>query len=185
MNKKVKFIAQAGIIAALYVAFSWVSGLLGLSSGAIQVRISDALCMLVAFTPAAIPGVTIGCLIYNLTSGCILIDVFLGSLASLIGCAGGWLIWKAIGFKAEKKAAAPASDNTSKNRGPLSPVIFLMPLPYILANAFIVPTYLPLYGIETAYWLNVLTVGAGEVIACGIIGILLYLALYPVRNRLF
>ncbi|MCQ2537304.1 MAG: QueT transporter family protein [Lachnospiraceae bacterium] len=166
MNKKVLFICQAAIIAALYVVFGFVSGALGLSSGAIQVRISDALCVLVAFTPAAIPGVTLGCLLYNFLSGCILIDVCLGTLATLIGCLLGWVIVKALKEKIKVLAVA-------------------VPIPYVLANALIVPYVLTFYGVDSAYWINFLTVGLGEVIACVVLGLALFYAVYPVRHRIF
>ncbi|MCP2867106.1 QueT transporter family protein, partial [Salmonella enterica] len=63
-----------------------------LASGAIQVRISEALCVLPFFTPAAIPGLFLGCLLSNLLTGCIIWDVVFGSLATLLGALGTWLI---------------------------------------------------------------------------------------------
>ena len=68
-NKKVLFLAQGAIIAALYVALTHAANALGLANGVIQVRLSEALTILPVFTPAAIPGLTIGCLISNLTTG--------------------------------------------------------------------------------------------------------------------
>ena len=65
------FIAQAAIIAALYTALTFISAALGLSSGVIQCRISEALCILPLFTTAAIPGLTLGCVISNLLTGCV------------------------------------------------------------------------------------------------------------------
>ena len=65
-NKKVLFAVQAAMIAALYVVLTYITNLLGLASGTIQVRFSEALCILPVFTPAAIPGLFIGCLISNL-----------------------------------------------------------------------------------------------------------------------
>ncbi len=68
-NKKVLFAVQAAMIAALYVVLTYITNLLGLASGTIQVRFSEALCILPVFTPAAIPGLFIGCLISNLITG--------------------------------------------------------------------------------------------------------------------
>ena len=165
MNKKTKittlFISQGAIIAALYVALSWVSHVVGLDSGVIQCRISEALCILPIFTPAAIPGLTIGCVISNLTMGCVWQDIIFGSFATLIGAVGayllrkGWLKW-------------------------------LAPIPTIVANAAIVPFVLKYaYGMEDAFWFMVLTVAIGEVISAGIFGTALSVALEPVKNKIF
>ena len=153
------------MIAALYTALTWVSQLFGLSSGVIQCRISEALCILPLFTTAAIPGLTIGCFISNftvgLTSGVVWADVIFGSLATLIGAVGayflrkGWLKW-------------------------------LAPIPTIVANAAIVPFVLKYAcGMEDAFWFMVLTVAIGEVISAGIFGTALSVALAPVRNKIF
>ena len=74
-NKKVLFAVQAAMIAALYVVLTYITNLLGLASGTIQVRFSEALCILPVFTPAAIPGLFIGCLISNLITGGIIWDL--------------------------------------------------------------------------------------------------------------
>ena len=74
-NKKVLFAVQAAMIAALYVVLTYITNLLGLASGTIQVRFSEALCILPVFTPAAIPGLFIGCLISNLITGGIIWDI--------------------------------------------------------------------------------------------------------------
>ena len=76
-NKKVLFAVQAAMIAALYVVLTYITNLLGLASGTIQVRFSEALCILPVFTPAAIPGLFIGCLISNLITGGIIWEVSL------------------------------------------------------------------------------------------------------------
>ena len=87
-NKNVVFITQAAMIAAIYYVLTWVSASFNLASGSVQMRLSEALCILPFFTPAAIPGLTIGCLIANLTTGCVIWDVIFGSLATLIGAMG-------------------------------------------------------------------------------------------------
>ncbi len=91
-QQKVRFITLAAIIAALYVVLTLVSAVFGLSSGAIQVRISEALCVLTFFTPAAVPGLTIGCLVANLITGANLLDVVFGTLATFIGALGGYYL---------------------------------------------------------------------------------------------
>ena len=69
-NKKVLFLTQAAVIAAIYVVLTIFISAFNLASGAIQVRISEALTILPFFTPAAIPGLAIGCLLSNLLTGC-------------------------------------------------------------------------------------------------------------------
>ena len=71
-DKKVTFIVQAAVIAALYVVLTFVANALGLASHTIQVRFSEALCILPVFTPAAIPGLWIGCLLANLLTGAVI-----------------------------------------------------------------------------------------------------------------
>ena len=86
-NKKVLFIAQAAIIAALYAALTYAQNLLlpGTTSMAVQFRLSESLTLLSVFTPAAIPGLTIGCVVANLMNVSVLpLDMILGSLASLL-----------------------------------------------------------------------------------------------------
>ncbi len=159
MNKKALFITQAAMIAALYVVLTYVANLLVLANGPIQVRFSEALTILPFFTPAAIPGLLIGCLISNAVTGCALMDVVFGSLATLIGALGTYALRK---YK------------------------FLAPVPPILANALIVPIILiKVYAVPDAYWFLLLTVGAGEVISCGILGMILLLSLNKYRDKIF
>lgn len=158
--KKTRFIVQAALIAALYVALTYVANLLGLASGVIQVRISEALTVLPFFTAAAVPGLSVGCFLANLLTGCAPWDILFGTVATLLGALGTRLL-----------------RNHSE---------FLAPIPPILANALIVPFVLKLVYLDThAYWFCLLTVSIGEVISCGILGILLLKALKPHRNRLF
>ena len=148
----VRSLCTAGLIAALYVALTLISAALGLHSGAIQLRLSEALCVLPLFTPAAIPGLAVGCLLANALTGSLLPDVLLGSLATLIGAVGTRLL----------------------RRLPW-PVALVPP---ILANALIVPAVLiTFYGLEGTYGFFFLTVGAGELISVGLFGTLLYTAL--------
>ena len=160
-NKKVLFLTQAAAIAALYFVLTWLASMLGLSSGAIQVRFSEALTILPFFTPAAIPGLFIGCLLSNFLTGAVGWDVVFGSIATLIGAVGTYALRK-TGIK------------------------WLAPLPPIVANTVIVPWVLRLaYGVPDALWYLVLTVGAGEIISCGILGMILFGALDKYKKALF
>ena len=93
-NKSVTYVVQAAVIAALYVVLTLLANALGLSSYSIQVRFSEALCILPFFTPAAIPGLWIGCLTANLMTGAIIWDIVFGSIATLIGAVGTYLLRK-------------------------------------------------------------------------------------------
>ena len=153
--KKTGFTARAvalgGVIAALYVALSMAAAALGLSSGVIQVRFSEALCILPCFTPAAIPGVTVGCFLTNVIAGGEPLDMIFGTVATLIGAVGTYLL--------------------RKNR-------WLAAVPPIFANVLIIPWVLQTaYGVTDSYWFLMLTIFAGEFISIGILGELLYTAL--------
>lgn len=94
-NKKVLFVAQAAIIAALYAALTYAQNLLlpGTTSMAVQFRLSEALTLLSVFTPAAIPGLTIGCVAANLMNVSVLpLDMILGSLATLLAAIAMYLL---------------------------------------------------------------------------------------------
>ena len=158
-NKKVLFVAQAALIAAIYVVLTYFVSAFHLASGAIQVRISEALTILPFFTPAAIPGLAIGCLLSNLLTGCLPMDVIFGSLATLIGAVGSYLLRR---YK------------------------WLVPLPPVVANTVIVPYVLAyVYGAEETIPFFMLTVGIGEVISCYVLGGILLNALLPYRNVIF
>lgn len=160
VQKKTKTLVTGAIIAALYVVLTFLANVFGLASGVIQVRISEALNVLVCFTGAAVPGVTVGCLLANLLTGGIVMDVIFGTLASFIGAFGGYLL--------------------RKNR-------LLALLCPILSNTIIVPFVLKFaYGAPDALWFLFGSVAVGEVISCGILGFLLghVLDRYG-KNRLF
>ena len=93
-NKGVKFIVNSAVMAALYIALTLL--IAPLSFGVVQVRVSEVLCVLGLFSPAAIPGLTIGCFIANILGPNGMIDAVLGSLATLIGMIGMWLLRKKI-----------------------------------------------------------------------------------------
>ena len=153
------YLTRGAMIAALYVALTYLSGLVGLSSGVIQFRISEALAILPVFFPEAILGLTLGCFISNLAVGGVIWDAVFGSLATLIGAIGA----RILRFLPEK-------------------LKWLLGLPTVLANAFIVPFVLQYaYGIEDGYWFLFLTVGLGELVCAGIGGAILY---YSVKRKL-
>ena len=179
------FLTRAAAIAALYVVLSEIANLLGLCSGVIQCRLSEALTFLPAFLTEAMPGLFIGCLLTNILTGCAPLDIALGPVATLIGAVGTFLIGFAVRSillrSSEKKASLSAADaSASTFRRVLSGILrFLryallvaaLALPPIVANAGIVPYVLRhAYGLEDGYGYLILTVGAGEVIACGILG---------------
>ncbi len=156
--KKTKTMTQAALIAALYVALTYLANLLGLASGAIQIRFSEALTVLPLFTAAAIPGLTLGCLLANLLTGCALWDVIFGTLATLLGALGTRYLSK-----------------KSKWLAPLWP---------ILANTLIIPFVLNyVYGLTDAMWYLFLTVAIGEILSCGLLGIPLASAME--KSKLF
>ncbi len=158
MNKNVIFICQAAIIAALYVVLTMLIG--AFASGPIQIRISEALTVLPYFTPAAIPGLTIGCFFANLFTGCAAPDVLFGTLATLLGALGSY-----------------ALRNRSK---------WLIPLPPVIANTIIVPFVLRYaYHLPDAIPYMMATVGIGEILSCYILGMFLLFALDKFGKPLF
>ncbi|MCR4896285.1 MAG: QueT transporter family protein [Lachnospiraceae bacterium] len=165
-NKKVLFMVQAAMIAAIYVVLTVFINAFNLASGAIQIRISEALTVLPFFTPAAVPGLFLGCLISNLVTGCAPWDVLFGSLATLLGALGSWFI--AVRLK---------HSETSR---------ILVTIPPIVANTLIIPFVLAyVYQLEGTIPFFMLTVGAGELISCGILGFILLTALHPVAPKIF
>ena len=161
-------VTQAAIIAALYTVLTIFAASLNLASGAIQVRFSEVLTILPFFGLAGVPGVTLGCLISNIIIGSNIFDIIFGTFATFIGAIGTWYIGKL--FRESEK-------NILK---------FLAPLPPIMANTIIVPLVLTYaYGVPDGILFLMLTVGIGEIISCGILGILLMSVLYPIKNKVF
>ncbi|WP_373482304.1 QueT transporter family protein [Acetobacterium sp.] len=149
----VLFVTQAAVIAAMYVVLTFVSSSLGLASGEIQIRLSEMLVILPAFTPAAIPGLFLGCLLSNLLTGCTVIDIVFGSLATLV--------------------AAVLSYQLRNHKYPL-----LVTVPPVVANMIVVPFILKFsYGVPLPIPVMMATVGIGEVISCMVLGSVLYFAL--------
>ncbi len=157
MKLKTKYITQAAFIAALYVVLTYISALLGISSGIIQCRFSEALCVLPAFFPSAVPGLFAGCLIANFLTGAALPDIIFGSLATLIGA-----------FFTKKLSKKP----------------YLASIPPVLANTLIIPFILAfVYNFEGGIYFFFATVFAGEVLSCTILG--LPLIIFFKKNKNF
>ena len=157
-NKKLLFMVQAAMIAAIYVVITVIFA--PISFGEIQVRIAEALTILPYFTPAAIPGLAIGCLIGNIFGGGILPDIIFGTLATLTGAGITYLL-------------------RNKNK-------YLAPVGPILANTIVVPLILHYaYGINLPLPVLMLSVGIGEVISCGVLGMVVLSALQKHQHKLF
>jgi len=158
--QRTQWIAQGAVIAALYVVLTLLANALGLAGMAIQVRFSEALTVLPYMTSAAVPGLFLGCLISNLLIGAMLPDVIFGSLATLLGAVGTYLI-----------GAAAVKRNGYNGRYMNSKLRWLAPIPPIAANAMIIPYLLAyVYRLEGGLPYFFVTVGIGEVISCGILG---------------
>ncbi len=163
--EKTKFLASASLIAALYIALTYLAMVFGLDKNAIQIRFSEALITLCLVTPAAIPGLTVGCLLANVLTGCAALDIALGPVATLIGAVGAYYIGKLIKKTGKSLWAAVST------------------IPTILANTAIIPFVI--YICYTAPGEQdfailpffALTVFIGEVLSAGVLGTLLYFAL--------
>ncbi len=152
MKPSVRFISHAALIAAMYAALTHLQNILlpGSATWAIQFRISEALCVLALFTPAAIPGLAVGCFVFNLTyAGALPLDMVLGTLATLLSAFGMWQV---------RKYPWPA---------------LALPAMY---NAILVGWELSVY-IGGGFWLNALYVAIGELAVLYILGGLLYTGL--------
>lgn len=174
MNQKVLYLAHAAIIAALYVVLTEAAAALGLASSAIQIRFSEALTILPVFTPAAIPGLFAGCILANLLTGCVPLDVLFGSIATLLGACGTYYI---AHFKKSDRTPGSVLSPWQK---------WLAPIPPIISNTLIVPFVLTyVYHLEGTIPYFMLTVGVGEIISCGILGLMLMQVLWHYRRHLF
>ena len=145
--KKSLYVTQSAFIAALYVVLTYAANIFGLANGAVQLRLSEALTVLPYFTPAAVPGLFIGCILANLFTGGALFDIIFGSVATLLG---------AVFTRALRKYK------------------YLAPVPPIIFNTLIVPPVLMfVYKAEGTYLYFTATIFIGEVLSCGILGIIL------------
>ena len=157
-NYNVLRITYGAVIAAIYVVLTVLFA--PISFGPMQVRIAEMLMILPMFTPAAVPGLFIGCIIANMLGGAIALDVIFGSLATLIGVWGGYLL--------------------RRNR-------WLVPIPPIISNALIVPFVLKYgYGFtEIPLPLMMVYIAIGEIIGCYILGEILGGVLLRYRSVIF
>lgn len=147
-NKKSIYLSQGALTAALYVVLSLISAAFGLSNGVIQVRISEAMSVLPYFSFSTVPGLVLGCCITNIICGGNIFDVIFGSIATLIGALGTYLL---------------------RNKTPL-----LAPLPPIMANTLIIPFVLKYaYGFGDSFIFMIFTLFTGEVISSGLLGLYL------------
>ena len=160
MSKRTRYLAHAAIIAALYAVLTHMQNLIlpGSATWAIQMRLSEAMCILTFFTPAAISGLSVGCLLFNLTfSAALPLDFLMGTLATYLAAQGMWLSrnWKIKGYP-----------------------LFGMLLP-ALTNAILVGWELTVY-IGGGFWINGLYVAIGEAVVLLVLGTALY---YAMRAR--
>ena len=164
-NKKTYSIVLGAAIAALYAALTYVAGLFNLAYGNIQFRFSEALTILAAFTPAAIPGLTIGCFLGNLGSPYGMVDIVCGTAATLIAAVFSYL--------------------TRNVR--IKGVPVLSPLFPVIANAAIVGLEITLFLPEGftfyGFLIQALWVGLGELVICYGVGIPLAIALEKTEIR--
>ena len=155
MKNNTLYLTRGALIAALYVAFTYLSSLFGLSSGVIQFRISEALCVLPLFMPEAVMGLFVGCILSNLLTGAVLWDIVFGSLATLVGA----VFTRLLRVLPEK-------------------LKWIATLPPVISNAVIVPFVLiHAYGVPDGYFYLLLTVGIGELVCATGLGTALYYTL--------
>lgn len=158
-----KKMCRAAVIAALYASLTILIQPIAYTGG--QCRLTEALTVLPLFFPEAVPGLTIGCFIANLfSSGNVLLDLTLGTTATFLATSTTYFIGKTI-----------------KNT-PLK--LILGELPPILFNAFIVPlTFLAMTEMKELYFINVLSVGIGQLLSVSVIGTALFFALNGLKKK--
>ncbi len=160
MNKSLSFTIKAAMIAAIYAALTLISPI---PFGPVQCRVSEAMIMLAAITPAAIPGLTIGCILSNLASPYGIIDILLGSSATLLA---GLSAYFTRNFKIKN-------------------LPWLSPMGAVVFNAFLVSLSIKIAsGSEALYWLTTLQIGVGQIIACYVLGIPLWYILQRSKIKL-
>lgn len=167
MNKKTKNLTHGALIAALYVVLTYAQNMLfpDSTSFMIQFRASEALCVLALFTPSAVWGLTVGCMLFNFTSaGALPLDIIVGSLATLLATGGMYLTrkWKILGYPALAM---------------LLPAVF---------NGLLVGWELDLY-MGGGFWLNCLYVAIGEAAVLLTLGTALYYGIFrrDLHKRIF
>lgn len=155
--KSTLFITQAAVIAAIYTVLVMVFSYS--SFGPVQFRVAEALTVLPYFTPAAIPGLAIGCLLSNLLNSADVLDIIFGSLATLIAAV---LSYQLRRYK------------------------LLAPIPPIVVNALVVPFILKYAYFEAdSIPVMMVSVGVGQLLAAGVIGLVLLFSLDKVKHVIF
>lgn len=160
MNKQLLFWVQAAIIGSLYAAITLLVAPISFGYNIFQFRVSEALTVLPAFTPAAIPGLFVGCIISNLIGGFGIIDIVFGSMTTLLAAF--------ISYKVRN-------------------VKILVPLPPVILNALIVGSYLYFLYFKSEFtnvtvWASIAWVGLGQLLACYGLGYPLILVLKKYKN---
>lgn len=157
-EKSTLFLVQAAAIGAIYVVLTLLFA--PISFGEVQIRVSEALTVLPYFTPAAIPGLFVGCIIANFLGGALPVDILFGGIATLIGAV----------FTCKLR-------NIGK---------WTAPIPPIISNTVIVPFVLYYgYGINLPIPFMMLTVGAGEIVSCAVLGMIVLTALSRYGSAIF
>lgn len=166
LRKRTQYLAQGAVIAAIYTVLTLLAATANLAYGPVQFRFSEALTLLPVLTPAAIPGLALGCLLSNIFSGYGAADMVFGTLATLLAAVVTRLL-RGVRFRE---------------------VPYLAPLPPVLFNALIVGleiTFLSPGGfLWPAFWANALSVGAGELVICYALGLPLTAALEKADKKL-
>lgn len=163
-SAKIRHMTTAAIIAAAYTVLTFVSFAFGLDKGVIQLRLSEALAVLPAFTPAAIPGLFAGCMLSSFLTGGHPLDAVFGSLVTLLAACICYFLRKCARHRIG---------------------ILTLALPNVILNALLIPLILIfVYGVGDAYPFLLLTVGIGELLASGVLGSLLAYAMRSHALRL-
>ncbi len=158
-NSKAQGVCTGALVAAAYVVLTLLSNVFGLAAGPLQIRLSEALCVLPMLMPSSIGGLYIGCLVANLLTGAVWLDVLLGPLATLVGALGAYALRR---YK------------------------YIAPLPTVLSNVLIIPPVLAYsYGAMESWAVFALGIAIGELVSAYLLGLLLYGALrrYPIFPR--
>ncbi len=152
MKISTRQLTRAALVCALYVVLTYISAEFGLSSGVIQFRISEALCIMPLFLPESVFALTLGCFISNLLFGGMFLDMLLGSFATFMGALGARAFYKApYGIK------------------------WMATLPTVISNTLVIPPVLMLaYGVEKGFLALALPVLIGEAVCAGLLGSMLY-----------
>ncbi len=146
--KRTRYLTQSAIIAALYILLALISNMLGMASGGVQLRLSEALTVLPFFTSAAVPALAVGCAGFALISGAALWDLVFGTAATLLAAVCTRLLRR-------------------KSR-------FLAPIPPIVFNVLILPPVLAyVYGAAESIWILAGSIFIGQFLSCFVLGLLL------------